>query len=275
MGAEAAGLRSSEGRIKKHQLTTSRVINACQRWLRSHARSSGLEGYSIRILGILFAIMSRTCRSVNCDSTSMLSSGASARQTELESRMTTEYSTLSFVLMISILYGTNLQSLRAQVAPSAFKSSLSLSAGGMASAFQFRDVGDVRDRTGGVGGYVDLTVRHGVGVEAEGRWQRFYVWQGIHRDNYLIGPRMQFRPLWRTGPYLKVLGGFTDIGFGTHGGSGRYGTVALGGGLDFRLARRVNVRILDAEYQIQRWPASLGPHSMPYGVSVGIAYRIF
>jgi hypothetical protein len=145
----------------------------------------------------------------------------------------------------------------------------------MTSAFVFHDVGDIRDTTGGVGGYVDLTVRHGVGVEAEGRWQRFYVWQGIHRDNYLIGPRMQFRPFCRTRPYLKALGGFTDIGFGAYGGSGRFGTVALGGGLDFRLARRINVRILDAEYQLEEWPASLGPHSMPYGVSVGIAYRIF
>src|ERR1035437_4421639 len=189
--------------------------------------------------------------------------------------MSARFSSLSSLLLISILYGTNPLSVRAQVAPSAFKSSLSLSAGGMTSAFVFHDVGDIRDRTGGVGGYVDLTVRHGVGVEAEGRWQRFYVWQGIHRDNYLIGPRMQFRPFCRTRPYSKALGGFTDIGFGAYGGSGRFGTVALGGGLDFRLARRINVRILDAEYQLEEWPASLGPHSMPYGVSVGIAYRIF
>jgi hypothetical protein len=189
--------------------------------------------------------------------------------------MPTKNSSLSFVLMVSILCGTNLQSLRAQVAPTAFKSSLSLSAGGMTSAFVFNDVADIRDVTGGVGGYLDLTVRHDVGVEAEGRWQRFYVWQGIHRDDYLIGPRMQFRPLWRMRPYLKVLGGFTDIGFGSYGGSGRFGTVAFGGGVDFRLARRINVRVLDAEYHLEEWPASLGPHLMPYGVSVGIAYRIF
>jgi hypothetical protein len=193
----------------------------------------------------------------------------------MEGRMIIEYPSLSFVLMISILCGTNPQSLRAQVAPTGFKSSLSLSAGGITSAFQFRDVGNVSDKTGGVGGYVDLTLLHGVGIEAEGRWQRFFVWDGIHRDNYLIGPRLQLLPRWRTRPYLKVLGGFTDIGFGTFGGRGRFGSVALGGGLDFQLVRRVNVRIIDAEYQIQRWPASLGLHSMPYGISAGIAYRIF
>jgi hypothetical protein len=189
--------------------------------------------------------------------------------------MTAKNLSLSLILAISVLHGTNSPSLRAQVAPPAFKSSFSLSAGGMTSAFQFRDVMGVPDKTGGVGAYVDLNLLHGVGVEAEGRWQRFYVWQGIHRDNYLIGPRLQFRPFWRMRSYLKVLGGFTDIGFGACGGSGRFGTVAFGGGLDFRLARRINVRVLDAEYQLEQWSASPRPHSMPYGVSVGIAYRIF
>ena len=122
---------------------------------------------------------------------------------------------------------------------------------------------------------MDLNLFHGLGVEAEGRWQRFYEFRGISRDNYLIGPRVQFRPFWRTRAYLKVLGGFTNIGFGTFGGNGRFGAVAIGGGLDFHLVRRISVRIIDAEYQRQKWPASLGPHGMPYGVSVGIAYRIF
>lgn|ERR1019366_423912 len=189
--------------------------------------------------------------------------------------MTAKNLYLSLVLVVSILNGNSPPSLRAQVAPSAFKPSFSLSAGGMTSAFQFRDVGNVPDKTGGAGAYVDLNLFHGLGVEAEGRWQRFYEFRGISRDNYLIGPRVQFRPFWRTRPYLKVLGGFTNIGFGTFGGNGRFGTVAIGGGLDFHLVRRISVRIIDVEYQRQKWPASLGPHGMPYGVSVGIGYRIF
>ena len=189
--------------------------------------------------------------------------------------MTAKNLSLSLILAISVLHGTTSPSLRAQVAPSAFKSSFSLSAGGMTSAFQFRDVMDVPDKTGGVGAYVDLNLLHGVGIEAEGRWQRFYVYEGINRDNYLIGPRVQLHPLWRTRPYLKVLGGFTDEGFGTFGGSGRFGSVAFGGGVDLHLVHRISVRVIDAEYQLQQWPDSLGPHSMPYGVSGGIGYRIF
>jgi hypothetical protein len=189
--------------------------------------------------------------------------------------MTAKNLYLALVLVVPIMIGNYSPRIQAQVAPPAFKPSFSFTAGGMTSAFQFRDVGNVPDKTGGAGAYVDLTLYHGLGVEAEGRWQRFYVFRGINRDNYLIGPRVQFHPFWRTRPYLKVLGGFTDTSFGTYGGNGRFGAVAIGGGLDFHVARQISVRIIDAEYQSQTWPASLGPHGMPYGVSVGIGYHIF
>src|ERR1035438_6795912 len=179
--------------------------------------------------------------------------------------MTAKNLYLPIVLALPILNGITPQLLRAQVAPSAFSSSFSLTAGGMTSAFQFRDVGNVVDKTGGTGTYVDLNLYHGLGVEAEARWQRFYVFRGINRDNYLAGPRAQFRTIWRTSPYLKVLGGFTNISFGNFGGSGSFGAVAIGGGLDFHLSHRIRVRIVDAEYQYEKWPASLGPHEMPYG----------
>jgi hypothetical protein len=190
-------------------------------------------------------------------------------------RMTAKHLYLSLFLVVTFLSGNNQPSLWAQSAPTAFKPSISLTAGGMTSAFQFRDVGNVSDKTGGTGAYVDLNLDHGLGVEAEGRWQRLYEFKGIRRDNYLIGPRVQIRPFWRTRPYLKVLVGVTDMSFGTFGGNGRFGAIAIGGGFDCRLGRQVVVRIFDAEYQRQKWPASLGPHRMPYGVSVGIAYRIF
>jgi hypothetical protein len=189
--------------------------------------------------------------------------------------MTAKNLYLSLVLAVPILSGGNHSSLWAQGAPSAFKPRFSLTAGGMTSAFQFQDVGNISDKTGGTGAYVDLNLHHGLGVEAEARWQRFYVFREIKRDQYLIGPRVQFRPFWRTRAYLKVLGGFTDISFGTYGGNGRFSALAIGGGLDYLLSRKFAVRIIDAEYQRQKWPVSLAPHEMPYGVSVGIAYRIF
>src|SRR5271168_1678836 len=98
---------------------------------------------------------------------------------------------------------------RAQVAPSAFKSPITLTAGGFVSGFNpdYIDYG-----LGGVGAYVDLSVFHGVGVEAEGRWQRFHEFEGISQDNYLIGPRYRVDRLrfWRVTPYVKALGGFTN-----------------------------------------------------------------
>lgn len=182
---------------------------------------------------------------------------------------------LVLVFVVSFVIGNDSPSIQAQVAPSAFKPSFSITAGGMTSAFQFHDVGNVSDKTGGVGAYVDMNLYHGLGAEAEGRWQRFYGFKGTNRDNYLIGPRVQFRPFWRTRPYMKVLGGFTDMSSGTFAENGRFGVFAIGGGLDFHLARRIGVRIIDAEYQRQKWPPSLGPHAMPFGVSIGIGYRIF
>src|SRR5450631_1733593 len=189
--------------------------------------------------------------------------------------MTAKSLYLSIVLALPILSGITLQSLRAQVAPTAFSPSFSLTAGAMTSAFQFRDVGNVLDNTGGTGAYVDLNLHRGLGVEAEARWQRFYRFREIKRDNYLVGPRVQLRTYGRIRPYLKVLGGFPNMSFGTYGGNGSFGAVAIGGGLDFQLARRIRIRIFDAEYQYEKWPASLGPHAMPYGVSMGIGYRVF
>jgi len=158
----------------------------------------------------------------------------------------------------------------AQVAPAAYRSPLSLTAGGMVSVFK-PDYTD--NKLGGVGAYVDLTIYHGLGVEAEGRWQRFNEFEGISQDNYLIGPRYKIRHWWRLTPYVKALGGFSNMNFGEGTGYGRFTTVAFGGGVDLRVTKRISVRAFDAEYQ--RWPTFLGSSLSPYGASVGVSYRIF
>jgi hypothetical protein len=56
-------------------------------------------------------------------------------------------------------------------------------------------------------------------------------------------------------------------------GSGRFTTVAFGGGLDFKMTKRISVRAVDVEYQW--WPDFLGSHISPYGASAGVSYRIF
>jgi hypothetical protein len=159
---------------------------------------------------------------------------------------------------------------RAQVAPTVFKNPFSLTVGGTVSAFH---PDYIPDKLAGVGAYVDLNIFHGLGIEAEGRWQRIHETDGINQDNYLIGPRYQIRHIWRLRPYVKALGGFSNMNFGEGIGTGRFTTVAFGGGVDLHLTRRWSVRAIDAEYQI--WPDFLDGNLKPYGASVGIGYRIF
>jgi hypothetical protein len=147
-----------------------------------------------------------------------------------------------------LLLSVAVASSHAQVAPTVFKSPLSLTVGGTVSAFQ---PDYIPNKLAGVGAYVDLNVFHGFGIEAEGRWQRIHETDGISQDNYLIGPRYQIRRIWRLRPYVKALGGFSNMNFGEGIGTGRFTTVAFGGGVDLHLTRRWSVRAIDAEYQIR------------------------
>ena len=158
----------------------------------------------------------------------------------------------------------------AQSAPAAFKEPFTLDLGGTVSVF---DPDYVPNKLVGVGGYLDLNVFHGVGVEAEGRWQRWHTYEDITQDNYLIGPRIKIKHFWKTQPYVKVLGGFTHMNFEYGYATGRFTTIAMGGGVDIHLSRRWSVRAADFEYQ--EWPTFLSSSLSPYGVSSGISYRIF
>ncbi len=169
-----------------------------------------------------------------------------------------------------LLLGFGAFASQAQVAPSGFRGGISLTAGGMVSAFKPDYVSYTLI---GLGGYVDLTLFHGVGVEAEGRWQQFNELEGISQDNYLLGPRVKLHRFWRATPYAKVLGGFSHMNFENNYATGRFTTIAFGGGADLRVSHRWSVRAIDAEYQI--WPEFLNGNLKPYGISAGIGYRIF
>jgi len=179
---------------------------------------------------------------------------------------------LFFVIFIVfvVLLGFFPAAARAQVTHSGLKSPITLTAGGTISLF---DPDYVSNSLVGLGAYVDLTIFHGIGVEAEGRWQHIHEYEGISQDNYLIGPRVKLRRFWRATPYVKALGGFTNMNFGEGIGTGRFTTLAFGGGLDIRVTRRWSVRAIDAEYQY--WPSFLDSSLSPFGASAGVSYRIF
>jgi len=175
-----------------------------------------------------------------------------------------------FFLFCVVILALNAVVAQAQTAPAAYRSPISLTVGGTASAF---DPDYVQNKLVGIGAFVDLNIPHGLGVEAEGRWQHYHEFEGISQDNYLIGPRYRFRRFWVAQPYAKALGGFSNMNFGSGYGTGRFTTLAFGGGVDLKVNRHWSVRALDAEYQY--WPSFLGGSLSPYGVSAGVSYRIF
>jgi opacity protein-like surface antigen len=174
------------------------------------------------------------------------------------------------VLFLFCVAITSVTFTSAQSAPSALRSPITLTVGGTASAF---DPDYVQHKLIGIGAFVDLDIQHHLGVEAEGRWQRFRELDGISQDNYLVGPRYRFRRIWKAQPYAKVLGGFSNMNFENGFGTGRFTTFAFGGGLDIKVNRKWSVRVPDFEYQY--WPSFLNGSLHPYGASAGISYRVF
>jgi opacity protein-like surface antigen len=213
--------------------------------------------------------------------------------------------------LFCILLATCAASAGAQAVPSATARHLSITAGGTASVFQPSYSGDwaaetvpvspcypnsvcnpVANRSPyplfGIGAYVDLRFTHWIQLEAEGRWMRYNQNNptgttngGIYFDNYLVGPRVPLHRIWKANPYAKALVGYGKMNLGYYPGlcsgdcvaAGRFTALAFGGGADIKLTRRVSLRALDVEYQY--WPQWGNSSLAPYGVSVGVGYRIF
>jgi hypothetical protein len=171
-------------------------------------------------------------------------------------------------------------SARGQVVPSATGRKLTITAGGMGSVFQPDYAGGLTaltspNRLYGAGVYVDVRVSRWLQFEAEGRWLNFNQYYsgvpptGNGESNYLAGYRLPFTmPRYtRIKPYGKVLVGFSTASFL----SGHATTLAYGGGIDYRLNRRFTIRACDFEYQ--QWRTT--PTLFPYGLSVGLGYKVF
>lgn len=135
----------------------------------------------------------------------------------------------------------------------------------------------------GVGAFADYNLSPRLGAEAEVRFHRFHQLADIHEDNYVIGPKINYRHKRYTF-YGKALLGVGYFNFPLNAAHGTYLDVALGGGVDYRLTRRVYVR---AEYEYQIWPGFIGPPDpqispknrpnglTPNGFAIGASYRIF
>ncbi len=184
----------------------------------------------------------------------------------------------SAVVIFFCVFSAAAFSARAQVAPSATGRRLTLQAGAEFSNFQPDYTGAAAvaqpspKRLDGLGVYIDANFARWIQIEAEGRWlhwNEYTQFGGITQNTYMIGPRV---------PIVENLKGFTPYGkflIGWGSGpflTGRTTAWAYGGGVDYRLSRKFNLRCFDFEYQ--DW--NISPVSLhPWGYSAGLSYRVF
>lgn len=159
---------------------------------------------------------------------------------------------------------------RGQVKESAEAGGMTLSAGGTFSAYY---VGYGQRDLLGVAAFVDASSRGPIGIEAEARWLKFNEVADVHDETYLIGPRYAFKELGRFQPYAKVLLGSGQFTFPYNYAHGTYFVIAPGAGCDFRINRRIYLRLADFEYQ--DWPQFTYGALPSYGISSGIRIRLF
>jgi hypothetical protein len=185
-----------------------------------------------------------------------------------------------FALFVFLMLLSTARHAAAQAAESATARQFSVTAGGFGSLFKPNDGNNqLYYEPGasyliGLGAYVDVHFTRWIEVEGEGRWLRFNASAGEHMDHYLIGPRVPIRKFGRAETYGKVLFGVGKMTFPNGFGYGSFTALAYGGGVDYRLSRKLTIRAVDFEFQ--QWPQWLpGTGLYPWGVSAGMGYRVF
>jgi hypothetical protein len=125
----------------------------------------------------------------------------------------------------------------------------------------------------GGSGFLDANLYARYGAEIEARTLRINENEGVHETTYLVGPRVSIL----TGPvrpYIKLLIGRGEFSYPFHDATGSYFVVAPGAGLDWRVRQsRLSLRIVDVE--VQSWSGFSFGRIMPYGISSGVAIRVF
>jgi hypothetical protein len=165
---------------------------------------------------------------------------------------------------------------QAQAVPAADAGGMRFSAGGTVSGYEL-GYGQVKLLGGSA--FVDAdTLRH-FGFEGEARWLTFHLpadqkgpAADEHAATYLAGLRYS-RYFGRLQPYAKGLVGIGQFNYPYNLAKENDLVIAPGGGVDFRISRRIRWRAVDFEYQI--WPQFTYGQMSSYGLSTGLRIKIF
>lgn len=156
-----------------------------------------------------------------------------------------------------------------QAAPAAQAEGDTLFAGATASGYEVQ-YGE-REMLGFTG-FVDAETRHHIGIEVEASWAIFHQTDNVYTKIYDAGPRYH-RTYGRYQPYVKALAGIGQFNFPYNYAHGNYLVIAPGAGVDFRLSRRIRLRLVDAEWQY--WPQFTYSALSSFSVSTGVRIPIF
>jgi hypothetical protein len=121
--------------------------------------------------------------------------------------------------------------------------------------------------------YGTLDFRHRLGLDAEIHDLNLHTPSGIGEDSFLAGGRYTLI-FGRFRPYLRVDGGIGRFYARPPGSTPPVTThliYAFGTGTDFRLTRKLNLRVADVEFQ--RWPGYPPNGLTPTVGTVGVAYQ--
>lgn len=173
------------------------------------------------------------------------------------------------------IFGLSIASAHAQAVPAATR--IRSAQVGVGFSFAVPDYGGTYIK--GFSAYGDADLWRRVGVEADVHYISVFTPTDIGEDTYLIGPRFSLIRQGRLNAYVKALGGIGRFeyqkGYYAHPHTDTFGAFAVGGGIEYKASKHLNVRAIDIE--AQKWPGYGTPGFASHGLSpfvttFGVAY---
>ena len=131
---------------------------------------------------------------------------------------------------------------------------------------------------GGVGGFATYNWNRHYALEMHARFLNMNSWNGETEQAYLVGPRYSFLRGEKLRPFALFQMGFVKIQYPFQMGTGTSFAMAPGGGVEYRLGRKLSVRGAYEFQMLSNSPDFTNEPKFgirPTGATVGVSYRIF
>jgi hypothetical protein len=162
---------------------------------------------------------------------------------------------------------------RAQALPTASREPIEV---GAAFSFGTPDYQQTTTYVQGVTVFANAGLRGRLGAQLDVHLDSLITPIDIGEDTYQIGPRFTVLHEDRVNIYAKAIGGIGRFAYqrGSYANpqTFTYGVFSVGGGIEYRVSRRIDVRAIDLEFQ--SWPGFPGGTLHPVVASMGVAWRL-